>query len=324
MKVHSVDIAWHPDLPIYASDRFLAAVGEEFGWLRGTSDSGEPLCLIPYTIVKKPGFRMVRFRTATIPLAGALDEAQERDFLNRVVKYFRSTGADFILPGSNNTIFKASPDGAQAAPYGTFIKDLTKPEDAMLAEIHSDHRRNIRQAEKAGVQVKHGPEYARVAYDMVAETLARSSMKLRGYEDYTKILTALGENVKIFVAEREGTVVAAMVSPFSKYGAYDWYSGTIAEPVRGARPLLLWQAMRTFREMGVRQFDFTGVRINPEKGSKQEGLSNFKMRFGGQLVQGYMWKYSFQPLKFAAYSMAMRWLRGGDVVDLEGHKLQRQ
>ena len=47
----------------------------------------------------------------------------------------------------------------------------------------------------------------------------------------------------------------------------------------------------------------------------------FKERFGGQLFQGYMWKYSLRPLQYAAYSLAVRLLRGGDIVDAERHKL---
>lgn len=47
----------------------------------------------------------------------------------------------------------------------------------------------------------------------------------------------------------------------------------------------------------------------------------FKQRFGGQLVQGYMWKYSLHPLKFAVYSLAVRLLRSGDIVDYERRKL---
>jgi len=47
----------------------------------------------------------------------------------------------------------------------------------------------------------------------------------------------------------------------------------------------------------------------------------FKQRFGGQLAQGYMWKYSLNPLKYAVYSMAVRLLRGGDIVDIERYKL---
>jgi len=68
-------------------------------------------------------------------------------------------------------------------------------------------------------------------------------------------------------------------------------------------------------------YDFVGVRIEPETGSKQEGLKNYKERFGGRLVRGYMWKYSIRPIKFLMYNMAVRIMRGGDIVDYERHKL---
>jgi lipid II:glycine glycyltransferase (peptidoglycan interpeptide bridge formation enzyme) len=88
--------------------------------------------------------------------------------------------------------------------------------------------------------------------------------------------------------------------------------------------LLHWEAMREFRKLGVRRFDFQGVRVNPEKGSKQEGILSYKKGFGGQLVQGYLWKHALRPLKGMAYSLAARLLQGGDIVDREQHKLQAE
>lgn len=312
---------WHSELPIYASEMFLKTVGDEYGWIGGTDPAGRLRCILPYTVVRKPGFRMVRFRVETVALDGALELEEERSFLNSAMEYFRSTGTDLILPASNNTIFQTCPDGAKAAPYGTFIKDLRQPEEAMLSEVHTDFRQNIRKAAKTGVQIKSGVEYLDTAYELIAATLMRSGMKFRNHSEFKTILQGLGANVKIFVAEQGGVLQACMVSPFSQHTAYDWYSGTIPRPARGAMHLLLWEAILEFHRMGVKYFNFTGVRINPEKGSKQEGILNFKMRFGGKLVQGYMWKYSFRPLKFAAYSVAVRLLKGGDIVDQEGYKL---
>jgi lipid II:glycine glycyltransferase (peptidoglycan interpeptide bridge formation enzyme) len=86
--------------------------------------------------------------------------------------------------------------------------------------------------------------------------------------------------------------------------------------------MLHWEAIKQFRKLGVKRYDFVGVRINPEKGSKQEGLMMFKQRFGGQLIKGYMWKYAIRPIKFAVYSIAVRLLRGGDIVDNERTRLK--
>jgi lipid II:glycine glycyltransferase (peptidoglycan interpeptide bridge formation enzyme) len=84
--------------------------------------------------------------------------------------------------------------------------------------------------------------------------------------------------------------------------------------------LLTWEAMRSFRAEGVKRYDFVGTRINPEPGSKQEGLKMFKERFGGDLMQGYMWKCSIAPFKYLAYNLASRLLRGGDIVDQERNR----
>ena len=65
-----------------------------------------------------------------------------------------------------------------------------------------------------------------------------------------------------------------------------------------------------------------GARINPEKGSKQEALALFKKRFGATLKLGYMWKYPLHPLKYRLYGLAARFRSGGDIVDLEKHKLK--
>jgi lipid II:glycine glycyltransferase (peptidoglycan interpeptide bridge formation enzyme) len=241
--------------------------------------------------------------------------------LNNATEYLRSTGVDLIMPGANAAVFRTYPDGADAAPYGTFIKDLNQPEDALLKEIHSTFRYNIRRALREGVQIKEGLEYLDTSYGLVAGTLKRSGHPFRKYDDFKKAVLALGEQVRILVAEREGVCQGCMVAPFSEHTAYTWYCGSRPAPVIGAMHLLHWEAMCRFRRMGVKRFDFQGVRIDPEKGSKQEGILNFKSRFGGSPVRGYVWKYSFRPMQSAAYNVAIRLLKGGDIVDMERHKL---
>ncbi len=318
-----VNINWNPDLSIYASESFLKSVGDEYGWIGGIDSSGKLRCILPYTIIRKAIFRMVRFRVETISLGEELDVYEEKLFLNSVIDYFSSSGADMIIPATNNTIFRTYPDGALAAPYGTFVQDLTLPEDVLNSKIYKDYRKKIRRAIKIGVQIRSGIEHLDIAYNLIVGTLGRSSRSFRGYNDFKSFVLGLGENFKVYVAEYEGIIQACMVVPFSNHSAYSLYSGTISEPAKGAMHLLQWEVIRQFHAIGVKLFNFTGVRIDPEKGSKQEGIMNFKMRFGGRLHQGYMWKYSFHKLKFAAYSLAVRFLRGGDIVDQECHKMEK-
>ena len=53
---------------------------------------------------------MVRFRVETIPLEGELDVQKEKSFLNSAIDFFRSIGADMVIPATTNTIFRTYPD----------------------------------------------------------------------------------------------------------------------------------------------------------------------------------------------------------------------
>jgi len=321
LRAAPVAIKWHSGLPIYASEAFLKAVADEYGWIGGTDVSGRVRCILPYSVVRKPGFRMIRFRSATVPLEGELDIMAERAFLESTVEHFRSAGADIIIPSNNAAIFRTYPAAAAAAPYGTLIKDLNQPEEVMLGEIRKTYRQNIRKAIAAGVQIKCGLEYLEASYHLTADTLKRSGVAFKPFNEFKRLVLGLGEYVKIFVAEHEGVIQGCVVSPFSEHTAYNCYAGSTPQPVLGAMHLLHWEVMRHFRGLGVKRFDFQGVRIDPEKGSKQEGISNYKHGFGGTLIQGFLWKYPLRPLKSIAYSLAVRLLLGGDIVDLEGKKL---
>lgn len=321
MRATRVDINWHPDLSIFASESFLKAVGDEYGWIGGMDDSGKLRCVLPYTVIRKAIFRMVRFRVETIPLGEELEFEAEKSFLNSAVDYLRSTGADMIIPATTNTIFRTYPDGAIAAPYGSYVIDLKQDEKTLWSNISKTYRKNINKANRMGVRIKSGIEHLDTAYRMVRDTFKRSALPFMGYDAFKRYIAGLGENVKVLIADYEGSVQSCTVFPFSDYCAYAVYGGSIPETVTGSMKLVQWEAMRLFRGIGVKRFDLVGGRINPEKKSKADGIVTFKQKLGAELVHGYMWKYSIHSLKYAVYKLAVRLLRGGDIVDHERHKL---
>jgi lipid II:glycine glycyltransferase (peptidoglycan interpeptide bridge formation enzyme) len=257
-----------------------------------------------------------------MPVNGDLDVAEEKAFLNSAMAYFQSIKADMVIPATTNTVFRTTPDGAIAAPYGTWIINLALPEDTLWSNLHSKHRNVIRNAMKKDVEIKEGLEHMKTAFDLITDTLKRSKLSFMNYNEFERFVNDLKGNIKIITAySSDGILQGCAVIPFSLHSAYYLYGGSIPAPLTGATNFLQWSAIRLFRDMGVKNYDFVGVRINPDKGSKQEGLLMFKQRFGGQLVQGYMWKYPFKPLKYNIYKLAVRRLRGGDIVDQEHHKL---
>jgi hypothetical protein len=322
IRAEPIKLQWDPSLPVFAKEEFLKAVGDEYGWLGGIDESGEVRCILPYTIVRRAGLRLVRFRIETIPLGAGLEMSEEKSFLNSVVQHFRNTRADIIIPPTNNTLFRTYPDGARPAPYGSYVIDLRNPEDILWRNVSKTTRHNITAARKDGLCIREGMDLLDPAYDVIFETFRRSKLTFMSREAFKRFAVALGENGKLLMAEHQGVAQSYALFAFSTPCAYWIYGGNIHGLHQGAMKLLQWEAIRLFRSLGVRKFDFFGARINPPKGSKQEGINLMKKHLGATLSEGYMWKYPLRPWRAQVYSMAVRMLRGGDIVDQERHNLK--
>lgn len=322
LRAEPVNIQWNPSLPVFAKEAFLKAVGDQYGWLGGLDESARLRCVLPYTILRKAGLRMVRFRVETIPLGADLDVQTEKSFLNSVVKYFRKTGVDVIIPPTNNALFRTYPDGANPAPYGSYVIDLQKHEDVLWRHVSKTTRTNIRAAQKEGVTIREGFEFLDPAYDVIRDTFRRSKLAFMDRDSFRRFALSLGENGKLLMAEHQGIAQSYSLFAFSTPCTYWIYGGNIPHHHQGAMKLLQWEAILLFRKLGVRKFDFFGARINPPKGSKQEGINLMKKHLGATLAQGYVWKYALRPLRSWVYSTGVRVLRGGDIVDQEAHKLK--
>ncbi len=278
--------------------------------------------MLPYTIVRKAVIRMVRFRTETIPMATDFSVAEEREFLADVIDFLKSLDVDMIIPATTNTVFRTYPPGADAAPYGSYVIDLSQPEDVLWKNIDRITRQNIKSASKAGTVIRDAAEEeSRTAYRLIKDTFKRSRLPFMSYASFEAFRSGLAESGRLLIADHQGEAQSAVVFAQSRPCAYAVYAGNVAGQ-QGANKLLYWEAMRMFKSLGVRTFDFTGARINPPKGSKQEALGHFKKRFGATLKQGFIWRYAFHSWRYRLYRLAALIRSGGDIVDAEKHKLK--
>ena len=326
VKVTRIDVAWEPHLPIFASERYMRLLGEEYGWLAGVGGDGQYVCILPFVVVEKAMFRLVRFPSETIPLGPALAEETERAFLNGAIDCLRALNVDVIVPATFSSLFRTYPDDAIAAPYGNLVVDLTQSEELLWSRVHNKHRNVIRNATKHGVTIKIGVEHLETAFELTFASFMRSARSVverrrvtsrMDYRDFQRLVDSLGEYVQVLVADLGGAAQCAAVIPYSAHSAYYMHGGSIAKPLTGASNLLQWEAMRHFKSLGVARYNFFGVRLEPEQGSKAEGIRKFKERFGGELATGFMWKMPFRQYEYALYEIAARIRNGGDVVDQE-------
>jgi hypothetical protein len=322
MKAFPIEINWNPDLPIFAREQFLKAVSDDYGWLGGFDEAGNLRCFLPYTIIKKGFLRLARFRVETIFIGEVINLIEEKSFLNSVVQYLRLQKADVIIPPTTNCIFRTYPDGAVAAPYGSYIIDLSLPEEILWKNIERITRQNIKRAIKIGITIEKEDNNLEPIYNLIRNTFKRSRLPFMDFASFVRYVKGLGEYGLILKAMLAGSLQSCVLFAFSNYCSYAVYAGNAPELAPGANKLLYWEAIRYFKSLGIKKYDFVGARINPEKGSKQEALSIFKKHFGGKLIQGFIWKYALNGFKYHLYQIAARIRSGGDLVDAEKHKLR--
>lgn len=322
ITVKEINIDWNEDLPIYASNKYLQAVGDEFGWLGGFDEDGNLLCILPYTLINKKVLRLCRFRLETIILSRDFSAVQERHFLNSVISWLRTKKVDVIIPASTNAVFRTFPDGARAAPYSTWIIDLTNSIEQIWQNISATYRKEIKRASKCGIIIREGSEFVDLAFKIIKETYERSGARFMHINSFKRIIYGLGNHARVMIAFRENVPQSCTAYHYSKYCAYAVHGGTVSSAVPGVMKYLQWHAIETFKNEGVAYFDLMGARVNPLPGSKQEGILLFKKYFGATPRYGFIWKYPINNFKYPIYQIGIKLLMGGDIVDKEKNKLR--
>ncbi|HTY52985.1 MAG TPA: hypothetical protein VMB35_07305 [Methanomicrobiales archaeon] len=308
MKIEQVQLSWNEDLPVFLSGDYLRATGEHFGWLGGFRD-GELRWVIPFTRKRRFGFGLVQFQFHGICLGKDPVPTEEKEFLESALSFLKANGHDFVLQSPAYGFFTACPDRAVAIPFGTYYLDLAPDEKDLWAGLHTNHRKNVKQALKKGVMVSTGREHLPAVYDLIAGTLGSGNLHIPTFEDLDRKLEHLGSHAEVFTAfGTDGKAEGCVISFFSRPCAYGIYSA-------GKATYPFWKAILYFRERGVKRFDFVGARVNPDEGSKIAGIQRFKSGFGSDMETGYIWKAYLSPrahaLKLAKY------LYGPDIIDQE-------
>ena len=197
------------------------------------------------------------------------------------------------------------PEKAEYCKFGSYIIELDKSEDDIFAGFHTKHRNVVRKAEKDGLTVDFGHQYADVCYEQIKDTYERQQRVAYSKEHFEK-LKLLGENVDFWVVKNGDEIQGCAVLLWSKgFSSYYLHGGSCAHPHGGALNLLHWEAIKKMKQRGVLKYDFVGARVNPEPGSKLEGIQRFKSRFGGEMKVGYMWRYVNRPIRYKLYSLLL-------------------
>jgi lipid II:glycine glycyltransferase (peptidoglycan interpeptide bridge formation enzyme) len=183
-----------------------------------------------------------------------------------------------------------------------------RSEADLLTGFNQLWRRNIKKAEKAGVEVATGGYDDLPAFhEVYVETAERDRFTPRGLAYFQRMWRAMeGEDpqrLTLYLARHEGRVLAA--TTLVRVGAHAWYSyGASSNTGRDVRPsnAVQWAMIRDSLAAGCDVYDLRGISDTLDPGDPLFGLIQFKLGTGGY-AQEYLgeWDLRLRPVLSRAF-----------------------
>ncbi|WP_262851335.1 lipid II:glycine glycyltransferase FemX [Mumia quercus] len=188
-----------------------------------------------------------------------------------------------------------------------------RTEEAVLRGMNQLWRRNIKKAEKSGVEVTLGGADDLPAFHAVyAETAERDHFTPRPLPYFQKMWEALNgedpDRMRLYLAHHEGDLVAA--TTLVKVGRHAWYSygasTTAKREVRGSNAIQ-WQMIRDAMAAGCSVYDMRGITDTLDPEDSHVGLIQFKVGTGGLAVEyAGEWDLPINRLLYVAFQQYMK------------------
>jgi lipid II:glycine glycyltransferase (peptidoglycan interpeptide bridge formation enzyme) len=210
---------------------------------------------------------------------------------DEIVKVYDST-LNLSQEYQSNTDFPSLVASPKNAFYPhSFVVDLTKTEEELLADMSSKTRYNVRIANRYGVTVSKETNDAgfEIYLKLLFDTTKRQGFYLHS-ENYHRHLWQQLKNtglVEIMIASFQQKPLAAFMlfklgdRLFYPYGASLDENREVMAPT-----LLMWEVIKYGKSVGLKSFDMWGS-LGPDAkvGENGFGFHRFKQGYGGSLVQ---------------------------------------
>jgi vancomycin resistance protein VanK len=193
-----------------------------------------------------------------------------------------------------------------------------KTQDQVLAGMNQLWRRNIKKADREGVEVTistgHGNQAADLAafHQLYVHTAQRDHFTPRPLSYFHTMLTTMAtedhRRIRLFLAHHDGDLVAATI--LITLGVHAWYSygasSTHKREVRGSNALQ-WAMIRTALTENRQVYDLRGITPTLDTNDPHLGLIQFKVGTGGHAIEHVgEWDLPLRPTLYRAFDLYMR------------------
>jgi lipid II:glycine glycyltransferase (peptidoglycan interpeptide bridge formation enzyme) len=164
-------------------------------------------------------------------------------------------------------------------------------QEQVFAGFNQLWRRNVRKAEKMGVEVSHGGRVDLEEFHaLYVETAQRDGFTPRPLSYFVGMWDAMtaedASRLRLYLARHEGDLVAA--TTMTQVGGHAWYSygasSTAKRDVRGSNAVQ-WRMITDAIDSGAEVYDLRGITDTLDPDDPHVGLIQFKLGTGGQAVE---------------------------------------
>lgn len=169
----------------------------------------------------------------------------------------------------------------------TWVLDISKPEEEILAGMRKTTRYLIRQGEKIGLSCEKSqdPKEAKILFDLQKETVTRHSFVGFPQKLFEIQLETFGRDnqASLFLVRYQKKVLSVAIFIFYGGIAYYHHSGSSSVyPKIPASYFMLWQAIKEAKNRGCHHFNFWGIAPTDNPKHRFAGVTTFKKGFGGE------------------------------------------
>ena len=197
-------------------------------------------------------------------------------------------------------------------PPTTVLVDLEGDDNAILSQMKSRTRRNIRKGLKSDLVIRDGRDSdIPIVFSWMEEAGKRNPYYFYDLDYYQKAMDILGgeDILKLFVAEIEGEPVSAIyVGALGDWAVFKWGASSGEHYDKRPNELLHWHAIQWSKSIGCKHYDLGGItpvvadslnRGEDIPNIKESGIAHFKLG-SGRL-------YNFPKAVDNNYSVLPRW-----------------
>lgn len=311
-----------------AYHQFEQLCGYQTGFFRSDNRT-----FMPFRIYKKWIFRFIQIMYPPLKNGERLSTDEEKSFLNEVITAVKSKKQYHrIIQPFVWDVFAAVPEGATACPFGQLYSDIgVKTTQEVFENFSPKYKNAIRKvlSHEELVNIKTTPDELNAFYEVYKQVHEKQHVYFDSISHFQKMQQALGTaHFLLCNLYYENSLEGGAVVSYTKKEANYLYGGA-HNPTKqnGSIKLLQYEIIKQLKKAGVKKYIWGGCRLSDVSGTKQQGMQEFKLRFGAQIKKGYLWKMDINTTRCKLYDQLMMFqlkLKGQkpgvDVIDYEKNR----